>query len=56
MSSPLQAGLWLLRRLRPLSCTLAFSRPLRAWQCQSSSIPNENVLAIRSCLLYAGHL
>ncbi len=25
---PLQRGLWLLRRLRPLSCTLAFSRPV----------------------------
>ena len=34
MSIPLQDGLWLLRRLRPLSCTLAFSRPV----CGSSSL------------------
>src|SRR6266567_3487650 len=29
VSSPLQAGLWLLCCLRPLSCTLACSRPTR---------------------------
>jgi hypothetical protein len=57
LSIPLQHGLWLLRRLRPLSCTLAFSRPhFGVKPCQSSSVPPEPVLAIRSCLLYAGRL
>src|SRR5712692_10290634 len=56
LSRLLQRGLWLLRRLRPLCCTLAFSRPFRARQCESSSIPSENVVATRSCLLYAERL
>ncbi len=46
MSLPLQKGIRLLRRLRPLSCTLACSRPdLRVKQLQSSSVPYGNVLA-----------
>ncbi len=54
MSIPLQDGIWLLRRLRPLSCTLAFSRPFRVKQLQSSPVPHERVLATGSCPLYAG--
>ena len=56
MSSSLQAGVGLLRRLRPLSRMLAFSHPFRAKRCESSPIPNEDVLATRSRLLYAGRL
>ena len=54
LSSPLQAGIWLLRRLCPLSRPLAFSRPLQAKRYQSSLIPTEEVIASRSDLLYAG--
>ncbi len=54
MSIPLQGGIRLLRRLRPLSCTLAFSRPFRVKQLQSSSVPKRKMLATCSCLLYAG--
>jgi len=54
MSLPLQQGVGLLRRLRPLSRTLAFSRLFRGKRCESSLIPRENVVAPRSCLLYAG--
>jgi len=48
MSVPLQRGFGLLRRLRPLSRTLAFSRPLWVKRLQSSPIPVESVLATRS--------
>ena len=48
MSVPLQNGFGLLRRLRPLSRTLAFSRPFRVKRLQSSPIPVESVLATRS--------
>ena len=48
LSSPLQVGIWLLRRLRPLSHTLAFSRPLWVRWLQSSPIPFRSVLAILS--------
>ena len=48
MSIPLQDSIWLLRRLRPLSCTLAFSRPLRVKQFQSSPVPRGRVRATRS--------
>jgi hypothetical protein len=41
LSSSLQAGVWLLRRLRPLSRPLAFSRPCRVKRCQSSPVPSE---------------
>ena len=44
MSSPLQTGIWLLCRLRPPSCTLAFSRPLRVKQFRISPVPGRNVL------------
>jgi hypothetical protein len=54
LSSPLQAGIWLLRRLCPLSRPLAFWRPLQVKRCQSSLIPTEEVIASRSDLLYAG--
>jgi hypothetical protein len=54
LSSPLQAGIWLLRRLCPLSRTLAFWRPLQGERYQSSLIPTEEVIASRSDLLYAG--
>ena len=48
LSIPLQDGLWLLCCLRPLSCTLAFSRPFRARQYQSSPVPRGRVRATRS--------
>ncbi len=48
LSSPLQVGIWLLRHLRPLSHTLAFSRPLWVRWLQSSPIPSGSVLAILS--------
>jgi len=40
--------------LRPLSCALAFSRPCRVKQCQSSSVAKSKIRATSSCLLYAG--
>ena len=55
MSSPLQRGVGLLRRLRPPVRTLAFSRPTpvgyTALEFPSSAV--RDVLATRSCLLYA---
>ena len=54
LSAPLQHGIRLLRCLRPLSCALAFSRPCRVKQCQSSSVPKSKMRAACSCLLYAG--
>jgi hypothetical protein len=41
LSPPLQMGLWLLRRLRPLSRVLAFSHPvwLQVKRYESSSVP-----------------
>jgi hypothetical protein len=55
MSSPLQRGIGLLRRLRPPAQTLAFSRPATVGQTAlefpSSAI--RDVPATRSCLLYA---
>ena len=54
MSTPLQGGIWLLRRLRPLSRVLACSHPVWARRCQSSLIPVADVRAPRSCLLDAG--
>ena len=52
MSLPLQQGIRLLRRLRPLSRMLAFSHPFRVKQFESSLISYREVRAIRSCLLY----
>jgi len=54
LSAPLQRGVWLLRRLGPLSRVLAFSHPLRVLRLQSSLLPLPDVIAPRSCLLYAG--
>jgi hypothetical protein len=54
MSRPLQPSVGLLRRLRPLSRPLAFSRPLRGARCHSSLIPARDISAPRSCLLDAG--
>src|SRR4030095_16412706 len=55
MSSPLQRGVGLLRRLRPPVRTLACSRPTAvghtALEFPSSTI--RDVLETRSCLLYA---
>ncbi len=48
VSSPLQTDLWLLCCLRPLSCTLAFWRPFRVKQFQSSPVPRGRVRATRS--------
>jgi len=48
VSTPLQDGFWLLCCLRPLSCTLAFSRPFRVKQLQSSPVPRGRVRATRS--------
>jgi len=56
LSGPLQPGIWPLRRLRPPSRTLAFSRPAYAGQAVWE-FPNSNtidVLATLSCLLYTG--
>ena len=36
------------------ACALAFSRPCRFKQCQSSSVPKSKIRATGSCLLYAG--
>jgi hypothetical protein len=56
MSRSLQASLGLLRRLRPPVRALAFSRPSdegqAAWEFPNSNI--KDVIATRSCLLYAG--
>ncbi len=55
LSGPLQPGIWLLRRLRPLGHPLAFSRPARAGKAdQSSPVPPPVPLSTRSCLLDAG--
>src|SRR5579859_408365 len=54
MSWPLQPSVGLLRRLCPLSRSLAFWRPLQVKRCQSSLIPWGDVQAPRSDLLYAG--
>jgi hypothetical protein len=54
LSGSLQTSVWLLRRLRPLFRTLAFSRPLRVKRHQSSPVPSEEVIVSRSSLLYAG--
>ena len=54
MSTPFQDGIWLLRRLGPLSRVPAFSHPLRVKRLQSSLLPLPGVIAPRSCLLYAG--
>ena len=54
LSWPLQPGFRLLRCLRPLFRTLAFWRLLRVKRHESSLIPNREVNATRSCLLYAG--
>ena len=48
LSWPLQPGVWLLRRLRPLSRTLAFSRLLRARRCERSLISYREVIATLS--------
>ena len=48
LSWPLQPGVWLLRRLRPLSRTLAFWRLLRARRCERSLISYREVLATLS--------
>lgn len=55
LSWPLQPGIWLLRRLRLPCRTLAFSRPT-SWvkRYGSSPVPIVDVIAIRSCPLYAG--
>jgi hypothetical protein len=56
LSAPLQRGLWLLRRLRPPSRTLAFSRPAKtgkaAWEFPNSNARDTS--AACRCLLYAG--
>jgi hypothetical protein len=54
MSRPLQPSVGLLRRLRPLSRPLAFSRPCGVKRCQSSLIPTGDISAPRRCLLDAG--
>jgi len=54
LSGPLQPGLWLLRRLGPPSRVLAFSHPLQVEWYGSSLLPLIDVIAPRSCLLYAG--
>ena len=54
LSGSLQPSVWLLRRLRPLSRPLAFSRPLRVKRFESSPVPFEKVIVSRSSLLYAG--
>ena len=54
MSGPLQTSVGLLRRLRPLSRTLAFSRPNWVERLQSSPVPFEAMIVSRSSLLYAG--
>jgi len=36
------------------ACALAYSRPCRVKQCQSSSVPKSKIRATGSCLLYAG--
>jgi hypothetical protein len=53
LSPSLQRGLWLLRRLRPPSRTLAFSCPV-GQRCGSSPVPTSETIATRSSLLYAG--
>jgi hypothetical protein len=55
VSRPLQPGLWLLRRLRPPSRTLALSCPPRQVKRYGSSpVPAQQTRATRSDLLYAG--
>ncbi len=54
LSAPLQPGVWLRRRLGPLSRVLVFSHPLRVLRLQSSLLPLPDVIAPHSCLLYAG--
>ena len=53
MSLPLQQGVRLLYRLRPLSRMLAFSHPFQVKRFESSLISYREVIATRSCLLYA---
>ena len=47
---------WITMPLRPLSRTLACSRPFQVKQFQRSPVPRERVLAARSRLLDAGCL
>ena len=57
MSNPLQIGIWLLRRLRPLFCTLAFSRPdVRSSSFRVPQFRMHVLLQPLACLLYAGCL
>ena len=48
VSWPLQPGVWLLRRLCPLSRPLAFSRLLRVKRCERSLISHREVIATLS--------
>jgi hypothetical protein len=48
LSWPLQPGVWLLRRLRPLSRTLAVARLLRARRCERSLISYREGIATLS--------
>ncbi len=48
MSIPLQDGIRLLRRLRPLCRTLAFSRLFRVKRFESSPIPSQEVVVTLS--------
>jgi hypothetical protein len=48
LSIPLQDGVWLLRRLRPLSCTLAFSRPVTG--TSSVRVPQFRTNVFQQCV------
>ncbi len=55
LSRPLQPGIRLLCRLRPLASALAFSYPAEAGQAgESSPVPSPVHSSPRSCVLYAG--
>jgi hypothetical protein len=56
LSWSLPSGVWLLRRLRPRSHSLAFSRPLRARWGKSSLISLEEVLRTFSRLRQTGEM
>jgi len=53
LSRPLQPGIWLLCRLRPLASALAFSCPAEAGQAsESSPVPTPTSSSTLGCLLY----
>jgi len=54
LCAPLQCGLWLLRRLGPLSRVLAFLHPLRVLRLQTTLLTMLEVIMLHGCLSNVG--